>query len=158
MAPEHSLTGVRLVIPDHDIGLPVLPARSLCTYCRHYPGTATGGPAFAHSNPAVSAFPERGNGSACASSFSRFAQRSLTLRSAHSCCHRILWPAFRRLQTLHYFHACSGYFRLEHFAGWGFHPLDRAALARRTPLRDSVASGERTVSVGLVAKSKAYLI
>jgi hypothetical protein len=41
----------------------------------------------------VSAFPERVVGSACASTFSRFAQRSLALRPAHSRCHRILWHA-----------------------------------------------------------------
>src|SRR6202795_5280658 len=35
-------------------------------------------------HPAVSAFPERGVGSACTSSFSGLAQRSLTLRPAHS--------------------------------------------------------------------------
>src|SRR5580700_10921038 len=35
-------------------------------------------------HPAVSAFPERGAGSACTSSFSGLAQRSLTLRPAHS--------------------------------------------------------------------------
>ena len=41
-APGTSLTGFRLVIPDHDKGLPVLPAIPLCTCCRHYPGTASG--------------------------------------------------------------------------------------------------------------------
>src|SRR3954469_2512932 len=40
-------------------------------------------------HPAVSAFPERVIGSACASSFSRLARRSLALRPAHSRCHRI---------------------------------------------------------------------
>src|SRR5882672_1712439 len=35
-------------------------------------------------HPAVSAFPERVVGSACTSSFSRLARRSLTLRPAHS--------------------------------------------------------------------------
>src|SRR5262245_39736800 len=35
------------------------------------------------------AFPDRVVGSACALSFSRFAQRSLALRPAHSRCHRI---------------------------------------------------------------------
>src|SRR6202158_4953278 len=38
-------------------------------------------------HPAVSAFPERVVGSACASSFSRIARRSLALRPAHSRCH-----------------------------------------------------------------------
>src|SRR5258708_244611 len=40
-APGLSLAGVRLVIPDHALGLPVLPALSLCTCCRQYPGVAT---------------------------------------------------------------------------------------------------------------------
>jgi hypothetical protein len=40
--------------------------------------------------PAVSAFPERVVGSACASSFSRFARRSLALRPAHSRCHQFV--------------------------------------------------------------------
>src|SRR6266480_4589553 len=39
--------------------------------------------------PAVSAFPERVIGSACALSFSRLARRLLALRPAHSRCHRI---------------------------------------------------------------------
>src|SRR5260370_3038201 len=42
---------------------------------------------FALLHPAVSAFPERVVGSACALSFSRIAQRSLALRPAHSPCH-----------------------------------------------------------------------
>src|SRR6266481_1040880 len=46
-APGLSLAGVRLVVPDHALGLPVLPALSLCTCCRHYPGAATGA-LFAH--------------------------------------------------------------------------------------------------------------
>ena len=42
IAPGLSLAGVRLIIPDHAMGLPVLRALSLCTCCRHYPGAATG--------------------------------------------------------------------------------------------------------------------
>ena len=41
-APGLSLTGVRLVIADHALGLPVFRALSLCTCCRHYPGAASG--------------------------------------------------------------------------------------------------------------------
>jgi hypothetical protein len=63
-----------------------LPALSLCPCCRHYPGAATEGTASLI-HPVVSAFPERVVGSACASSFSRIAQRSLALRPAHSRCH-----------------------------------------------------------------------
>ena len=35
-APGLSLTGIRLIIPDRALGLPVLRAFSLCTCCRHY--------------------------------------------------------------------------------------------------------------------------
>src|SRR6516164_6892364 len=41
-APGLSLTGVRLIIPDHAVGLPVLRALSLCTCSRHYPGAVDG--------------------------------------------------------------------------------------------------------------------
>src|SRR6266700_4045806 len=41
-APGLSLAGIRLIIPDHAIGLPVLRALSLGTCCRHYPGAADG--------------------------------------------------------------------------------------------------------------------
>ena len=67
----------------------MLRALSLCTCCRHYPGAATGGTASLI-HPVVSAFPERVAGSACASAFSRLAQRSLTLRPAHSRCHQFV--------------------------------------------------------------------
>ena len=75
-----------MVVADRASGLPVLPALSLCTCCRHYPGTATGGTALLI-RPVMSAFPERVIGSACALSFSRLTQRSLALRPAHSRCH-----------------------------------------------------------------------
>ena len=64
-------------------------ALSLCTCCRHYPGTATGGTAVLI-RPVMSAFPGMAAGSACASTFSRLAQRSLTLRPAHSRCHQFV--------------------------------------------------------------------
>src|SRR5271168_1495961 len=81
--PSLSLTGVWLVIPDRALGLPVLRALSLCTCCRQYPGAVTGR-RLRSSHPAVSAFPEIAVGSACTSSFSRLARRSLALRPAHS--------------------------------------------------------------------------
>ena len=49
-APGLSLTGVRLIIPVHALGLPVLRALSLCTCCRHYPGAALG-VLVAHTQP-----------------------------------------------------------------------------------------------------------
>ena len=69
-APGLSVTGVRLVVPDHALRLPVLPALSLCTCCRHYPGAATGGITSLF-HPVISAFPGMAAGSARASSFSR---------------------------------------------------------------------------------------
>jgi hypothetical protein len=39
-APSLSLTGLRLVIADHALGLPVLRTLSLCTCRRHYPAAA----------------------------------------------------------------------------------------------------------------------
>src|ERR1017187_3383304 len=88
-APGLSLAGVRLVIPDLALGLPVLRTLSLCTCCRHYPGAAAGR-TLRSSRPAVSAFPERVVGSACTSSFSRLARRSLALRPAHSRGHQFV--------------------------------------------------------------------
>src|ERR1700731_3871518 len=88
-APGLSLAGIRLIIPDHAVGLPVLRTLSLCTCCRHYPGAPAGRTASLI-HPAVSAFPERVVGSACASSFSRLARRSLALRPAHSRCHQFV--------------------------------------------------------------------
>src|ERR1035437_7605952 len=41
-APGLSLTGFRLVVADHTLGLPVFRALSLCTCCRQYPGEAVG--------------------------------------------------------------------------------------------------------------------
>src|SRR5207302_434061 len=83
-------------------------------------------------HPAVSAFPERVIGSACALSFSRLARRSLALRPAHSRCHQFvtrypkasansLPPWLLRLLP-------AGA-----FAGWALHPLESAAFSRRTP-------------------------
>jgi hypothetical protein len=60
----------------------VLRALSLCACCRHYPGAAAGRrPRSSH--PAVPAFPDNVVGSACISTFSGLAQRSLALRPAH---------------------------------------------------------------------------
>ena len=41
-APGLSLTGFRLVLADHALGLPVFRTLCLCTCCRHYPGAASG--------------------------------------------------------------------------------------------------------------------
>jgi arylamine N-acetyltransferase len=41
----------------------------------------------------------------------------------------------RRLQTFRYLHACSGCFRLEHFAGWGLAPTRKRRLCTAHALR-----------------------
>src|ERR1700682_6040238 len=74
MAADLSLAGVRLVIADLALGLPVLRTLSLCTCRRQYPGAATGR-TLRSTRPAVSAFPDMAVGSAYTSSFSRLAQR-----------------------------------------------------------------------------------
>src|SRR5882757_3052608 len=88
-APSLSLTGLRLVIADHALGLPVFRALSLCTCRRQYPGVAAGRN-IRSTRPAISAFPDMAVGSAYTSSFSRLAQRSLALRPAHSRCHQFV--------------------------------------------------------------------
>src|SRR5215468_9248611 len=116
------------------MGLPVLRTLSLCTCCRHYPGAASGR-MVSLGNPAVSAFPERVIGSACASSFSRLARRSLALRPAHSRCHQFV----TRIPKASASSLPPWLLRLlpaGAVAGWDFHPLESAALSRRTPRRD----------------------
>src|SRR5580700_5091476 len=76
MAADLSLAGVRLVIADLALGLPVLRTLSLCTCRRQYPGVATGR-TLRSTHPTVSAFPDMAVGSAYTSSFSRLARRSL---------------------------------------------------------------------------------
>ena len=133
-APSLSLTGFRLVIADHALGLPVFRALSLCTCCRHYPGAAAGR-ILRSSIPAISAFPERVVGSACTLSFSRLAQRSLALRPAHSRCHQFVTriPKASAIslppQLLRLLPAGA-------VAGRVSHPLENAAFPRRTPLAD----------------------
>ena len=90
---------------------------------------------FSLSHPAVSAFPERVVGSACASSFSRLAQRSLSLRPAHSRCHQFV----TRIPKASASSLPPWLLRLLQagaFAGWDLHPLESAALSRRTPEAD----------------------
>jgi hypothetical protein len=72
-------------------------------------------------------------GSACATAFSRIAQRSLTLRPAHSLNHL---KVIRYIEGFSHFVTsmtapiASGW---SNIAGWDSHPLRNAAFARRTP-------------------------
>src|ERR1700745_1920815 len=85
--------------------------------------------------PAVSAFPERVIGSACASSFSRLARRSHALRPAHSRCHQFVTriPKASAISSPPYLLLLLPAGAV---AGWALHPLESAALSRRTPETD----------------------
>jgi hypothetical protein len=127
MPPGLSLAGARLVVPDHGVGLPVLRALSLCTCRRQYPGTAAGR-RLRSSHPAISAFPETPVGSACTSSFSRSARRSLALRPAHvrrSPNRDQLTEGFSHFVASMTAPVASGWSEL---AGWDSHPLEMRRL------------------------------
>ena len=127
-----SLAGVRLVIPDHAMGLPVLRAPSLCACRRQYPGAAVGR-RLRSSHPAVSAFPEIAVGSACTSSFSRLARRSLALRPAHARRHLYVTrytEGFSHFVTSMTAPVASGW----SVRRWDSHPLESAAFSRRTQI------------------------
>src|SRR6202045_436244 len=130
-APGLSLTGVWLIIPDHALGFPVLRALSLCTCCRHYPGAAAGR-TLRSSHPAVSAFPGRVTGSACTSSFSRLARRSLALRPAHSRGHQFV-TRYPKASDISSSPCLLRLLPAGAVVGWGLHQLESAALSRRTP-------------------------
>src|ERR1700674_1805545 len=94
---------------------------------------------LAHSHPAVSAFPERGIGSACTSSFSRIAQRSLTLRPAHSRGHLFVtrYPKASDISSP----PCL----LRLLPAGAMSPGGPRALARRTPTPDLHARANRSL-------------
>ena len=108
--------------------------RILCTCCRHYPGAAARR-SLRPSHPAISAFDEPAIGSACTSSFSRLAQRSLTLRPAHSRCHQNV-ARYPKASDISSPPCLLRLLPAGAVAGWDFHPLESAALSRRTPVAD----------------------
>src|SRR5271170_847348 len=86
-------------------------------------------------HPAVSAFPERVVGSACTSSFSRLARRSLALRPAHSRGHQ-----FVARYTEGFSHFVTS-MPAPVASGWsgcrvGLAPTGKRRLSRRTPFAD----------------------
>ena len=115
-APGLSLTGLRLVVADRALGLPVFRALSLCTCCRHYPGAASGRITSLISSRR-SSLPRKGCRvglrivlfEAC-SAFTRVAACTLALPPIRD-------TLIRRLQPLRYLHDCSDCFRLERLPG-----------------------------------------
>src|SRR5713101_6613410 len=151
-APGLSLAGFQLVIADHALGLPVFRALSLCTCCRHYPGAASGRTASLTSPSRIS-LPRKGCRvglrivlfEAC-SAFTRVAACTLALSpyfvTRYPKASAILLPPW----LLRLLPAGA-------VAGWGLHPLENAALSRRTPEADMRRSfnhlvGERQQIVG----------
>jgi hypothetical protein len=135
-APGLSLAGVRLIIPDHALGLPVLRALSLYACCRHYPGAAARSTASLIQPSRVS-LPRYGSRvglridlfEAC-SAFTRVTACTLALS-----------PYFvtrftRRLQPCRYLHSCSGASGWSGLPGGACTHWKSAALSRRTPEAD----------------------
>ena len=88
-APGLSLTGLRLVVADHVWGFRCF-VRFPCVHAAATTPAQRLGVVLRSLHPAVSPFPERVIGSACALSFSRLARRSLALRLAHSRGHQFV--------------------------------------------------------------------
>src|SRR6266478_4184574 len=85
--------------------------------------------------PDISAFPDMAVRSACASSFSRLARRSLALRPAHSRCHQFV-TRYPKASAISFPPQLLRLLPAGAVAGWVFHPLESAALPRRTPGAD----------------------
>ena len=118
--------------PDHALGLPVLRALSLCTCRRHYPGAADG-PTRRSNSPIRASLPR--NHYRVGLHIVLFEDCSaFTHVAACTLAQSPIVTANRRLQPFRYLHDCSDCFRRERIAGWGLHPLESAALSRRTPI------------------------
>jgi hypothetical protein len=127
-APSLSLACVRLIIPDHAVGLPVLRTLSLCTCSSTTPVQRLGvvfarltQPCQPSTNP-LSARP---------------AHRSFRgLLGVHLRCgphtRTVLRDGYPRASDISLPPSCPGCFRLERLAGWDSHPLESAAFSRRT--------------------------
>ena len=124
-APVPSLAGVRLLVPEHVMGFPCC-VRFPCVHAAATTPVQQAGSNVAQTHPPISAFPALLDGSACTSTFRG-------LLSVHSRCglhtRTVTYvTVIRGLQTLRHLHACPGCFRLEQFAGWDPHPLEKRRL------------------------------
>src|SRR5260370_26110475 len=132
MSPVVPLMGFRLIIPDLASWFPVLRAFSLCTCCRHYPGAAAGRSPRSFSPSRIS-LPRKGHRVGLhivlfedCSAFTHVAACTL----ARSPIRDPLSEGFRHFVSSMPAPVASGW---SDFAGWGLHPLESAALSRRTP-------------------------
>src|ERR1700736_4058884 len=76
---------------------------------------------------------------ACTSSFSRLAQRLLALRPAHSRGHQFV-TRYPKASDISSPPCLLRLLPAGAVAGWGLHPLESAALSRRTPSADTQPS------------------
>src|ERR1700726_3972764 len=131
-APGLFLAGVRLIIPITHWGFPCC-VRFPCVHAAATTPVQRLGVVFARVTQPCQPSPEGVAGSACTSTFSRHARRSLALRPAHSRGHQFVTrypkasdisspPCLLRLLP-------AGANRRV-----GLHPLESAALSRRTPI------------------------
>src|SRR5271155_956273 len=77
--------------------------------------------------PSVSAFPDSTIGSACTSTFSRFARRLLALRPAHSRSHQIR-DRYPRASDISSPPCLPRLLPAGAIAGWALHPLEKRRL------------------------------
>src|SRR5258707_638495 len=126
--------GFRLVIADHALGLPVLRTLSLCTCCRHYPGAAAGR-TLRSASPSRISLPPKG----CRVGLRIVLFEDCSAFHSRSACTLALSPirdtlieGFSHFVTSMTAPIASGWSG----AGWGSHPLESAAFARRTPTED----------------------
>src|SRR4051794_20806375 len=131
-APGLSLTGIRLTIPDHASGFPVLRALSLCTCCRHYPGAAAGCSPRSFSPRRIS-LPRKGHRVGLhivvfedCSAFTHVVACTL----ARSPIRDPLPEGFRHFVSSMPAPVASGG---SDFAGWALHPLESAAFHGAPP-------------------------
>ena len=133
--PGLSLAGIRLAVPGHAKGLPVLHALSLCTCRRHYPGAAVGRRLRSFARP-YQPSPLRLPGRPAQCHFRGLlgvhSRCGLHTRAVTDSC-PALSEGFGHFVTSMAAPVASGG---SEFPGWGLHPLESAAFARRTSRTD----------------------
>jgi hypothetical protein len=135
MTPGPSLAGVRLVIADHVVGLPVLRALPLCACCRHYPGAAVGCLVCSLPQPCqpspiwLSGRPTRRPFRGLLGVHSRYGLHTHAATNS--------WHASPKASTVSLPPQLLRLLPAGAIAGWDFHPLGSAAFPRRTPSADT---------------------
>src|SRR4030081_2469029 len=104
--------------------------------------------------PSISAFPDSTIASACTSSFSRFARRSLALRPAHSRSHQIRdrYPGASDISSPP---CLPRLLPAGAIAGWALHPLEKRRLVTAHVGRGPIAGTAALDGTGNVVRAKA---